>query len=154
MGCLLACFQWLSWTYRLNLLRTSCVIFSYPKLLSISVLTFIKWRLNTELLTNTHRNVFFLTKKADHRCFQWLSWKYRLNLLRHVVFIKENLFLIQKLFILRLLDTIGSHIAFFLNFYRNLPQYPCCSIRHRIIDEYAPKRCFFWLKKLTIVTGS
>jgi hypothetical protein len=56
-------------------------------------------------------------------CFQWLSWKYRLNLLRHVVFIKENLFLIQKLFILRLLDTIGSHIAFFLNFYRNLPQY-------------------------------
>ena len=62
-------------------------------------------------------------------CFQWLSWKYRLNLLRHVVFIKENLFLIQKLFILRLLDTIGSQIAFFLNFYRNLPQYPCCSIR-------------------------
>ena len=62
-------------------------------------------------------------------CFQWLSWKYRLNLLRHVVFIKENLFLIQKLFILRLLDTIGSQIAFFLNFYRNLPQYPSCSIR-------------------------
>ena len=62
-------------------------------------------------------------------CFQWLSWKYRLNLLRHVVFIKENLFLIQKLFILRLLDTIGSQIAFFPNFYRNLPQYPCCSIR-------------------------
>ena len=57
-------------------------------------------------------------------CFQWLSWKYRLNLLRHVVFIKENLFLIQKLFILRLSDTIGSHIAFFLNFYRKLPQYP------------------------------
>ena len=27
------------------------------------------------------------------------------------------------------LDTIGSQIAFFLNFYRNLPQYPCCSIR-------------------------
>ena len=23
-------------------------------------------------------------------CFQWLSWKYRLNLLRHVVFIKEK----------------------------------------------------------------
>jgi hypothetical protein len=31
--------------------------------------------------------------------------------------------------ILRLLDTIGSQIVFFLNFYRNLPQYPCCSIR-------------------------
>ena len=61
-------------------------------------------------------------------CFQWLSWKYRLDLLRHVVFIKENLFLIQTLFILRLLDTIGSQITFFLNFYRNLPQYPCCSI--------------------------
>ena len=27
-------------------------------------------------------------------------------------------------------------------------------IKHRIIDEYAPKRCFFRLKKLTIVTGS
>ena len=51
------------------------------------------------------------------------------KLLWHVVFIKENLFLIQKLFILRLLDTIDSQIAFFLNFYRNLPQYPCCSIR-------------------------
>jgi hypothetical protein len=43
---------------------------------------------------------------------------------RKLVFIKENLFLIQKLFILRLLDTIGSQIGFFLNFYRNLPQYP------------------------------
>ena len=39
-------------------------------------------------------------------------------------FIKENLFLIQELFILRLSNTIGSHIAFFLNFYRKLPQYP------------------------------
>jgi hypothetical protein len=28
-----------------GILFTSCVIFSYPKLLSISVLTFIKWRL-------------------------------------------------------------------------------------------------------------
>jgi hypothetical protein len=64
--------------------------------------------------------------------FQWLSWKYRLNLLRHVVFIKENIFLIQKLFILRLLDTIGSQIAFHK-----------MMIQHRIIDEYAPKRCFF-----------
>ena len=34
-----------------------------------------------------------------------------------------------EIFILRLLDTFGSQIAFFLNFYRNLPQYPCCSIR-------------------------
>ena len=42
---------------------------------------------------------------------------------------KKNLFLIHKLFILRLLDTFGSQITFFLNFYRNLPQYPCCSIR-------------------------
>jgi hypothetical protein len=48
---------------------------------------------------------------------------------------KETLLLVpqdsclQKLFILRLLDTIGSQIVFFLNFYRNLPQYSCCSIR-------------------------
>jgi hypothetical protein len=87
------------------------------------------------------RNVFFQTllltpaKISDRKyvielvpmgcllaCFQWLSWKYRLNLLRHVVFIKENLFLIQKLFILRLLDRIGSQIAFLLNLYRNLLQ--------------------------------
>ena len=45
-----------------GILSTSCVIFSYPKLLSISVLTFIKWRLNTELLMNTLRNVVFSTK--------------------------------------------------------------------------------------------
>ncbi len=31
--------------YFKGILSTSCVIFSYPKLLSISVLTFIKWRL-------------------------------------------------------------------------------------------------------------
>ena len=43
-----------------GILSTSCVIFSYPKLLSISVLTFIKWRLNTELLMNTLRNIRFL----------------------------------------------------------------------------------------------
>ena len=29
----------------------------------------------------------------------------------------------------RLLETIGSQRAFFLNFSRNLPQHPCCSIR-------------------------
>ena len=48
-------------------LSTSYIIFSYPKLLSISVLIFIKWRFNTELLTNTLRNVVFSAKKADHR---------------------------------------------------------------------------------------
>jgi hypothetical protein len=37
--------------------------FSYPKLLSFSVLTFIKWRLNTELLANTLRNVVFFDIK-------------------------------------------------------------------------------------------
>ena len=31
-----------------GILSTSCVIFSYPKLLSISVLTFIKWRLTLQ----------------------------------------------------------------------------------------------------------
>ena len=36
----------LTWTDVFKgILSTSCVIFSYPKLLSISVLTFIKWRL-------------------------------------------------------------------------------------------------------------
>jgi len=40
-----------------GILSTTIVIFSYPKLLPFSVLTFIKWRLNTELLANTLRNV-------------------------------------------------------------------------------------------------
>ena len=53
--------------FGLGLLSTSSIIFSYPNLLSISVLTFIKWRLNTELLMNTLRNVVFSTKKADYR---------------------------------------------------------------------------------------
>jgi hypothetical protein len=66
-----------------------------------------------------------------------------MNLLRHVVFIKGNLFLIQKLFILRLLDTIGSQIAFFLNFYRNLPQYPCCSIRTFQLIPYIYPALFY-----------
>jgi hypothetical protein len=42
-----------------GILSTTIVIFSYQKLLSFSVLTFIKWRLNTELLANTLRNVVF-----------------------------------------------------------------------------------------------
>jgi hypothetical protein len=42
-------------------------------------------------------------------CLSWLCFAYNYD------------FLFQKLFILRLLDTIDSQIAFFLNFYRNLP---------------------------------
>ena len=37
-------------------MSTTIKIFSYPNLLSFSVLTFIKWRLNTELLANMLRN--------------------------------------------------------------------------------------------------
>jgi hypothetical protein len=54
-------------------------------LLSISVLTFIKWRLNTELLTNTHRNVVFSTKKADHRYRKLIN--YALTWARPTLFI-------------------------------------------------------------------
>ena len=40
------CIKYYWWkTLLKGILSTSCVIFSYPKLLSISVLTFIKWRL-------------------------------------------------------------------------------------------------------------
>jgi hypothetical protein len=66
-------------------LSTSCVIFSYPKLLSISVLTFIKWRLNTELLMNTLRNVVFSTNKADHRYRKLIN--YALSWARPTLFI-------------------------------------------------------------------
>jgi hypothetical protein len=74
-----------------GILSTSCVIFSYPKLLSISVLTFIKWRLNTELLMNTLRNVVFSTKKADHRYRKLIN--YALTWARPTLFI--YLFLCQ-----------------------------------------------------------
>jgi hypothetical protein len=68
-----------------GILSTSCVIFSYPNLLSISVLTFIKWRLNTELLMNTLRNVVFSTKKADHRYRKLIN--YALSWARPTLFI-------------------------------------------------------------------
>ena len=42
-----------------GILSTTIVFFSYPKLLSFSVLTFIKWRLSTELLANTLRNAVY-----------------------------------------------------------------------------------------------
>ena len=74
-----------------GILSTSSVIFSYPKLLSISVLTFIKWRLNTELLMNTLRNVVFSTKKADHRYRKLIN--YAQNWARPTLFI--YLFLCQ-----------------------------------------------------------
>ena len=68
-----------------GILSTSCVIFPYPKLLSISVLTFIKWRVNTELLMNTLRNVVFSTKNADHRYRKLIN--YALTWARPTLFI-------------------------------------------------------------------
>jgi hypothetical protein len=80
-----------------------------------SVVLFVNWLecfreiwagLETRNLTSSStRQLLFLTpaKISDRKyvvelvpigcllaCFQWLSWKYRLNLLRHVVFIKES----------------------------------------------------------------
>ena len=46
-----------------GILSTSCVIFSYPKLLSISVLIFIKWWFNTELWRIRSETLFFRLKK-------------------------------------------------------------------------------------------
>ena len=43
-----------------GILSTSCVIFSYPKLLSISVLTFIKWRLTPSYAA---KDTIFLQKR-------------------------------------------------------------------------------------------
>jgi hypothetical protein len=70
--------------------KSDSEFFSY-KLLSISVLTFIKWRLNTELFMNTLRNVVFSTKKADHRYRKLIN--YALIRARPTLFI--NLFLCQ-----------------------------------------------------------
>ena len=46
-----------------GILSTSCVIFSYPKLLSISVLTFIKWRLTPSYVAKD-------TKKTQNYRYQ------------------------------------------------------------------------------------
>ena len=89
--CVFPLFQKLYSEYVKAILSTSCAIFSYPKLLSISVLIFIKWWFNTELLTNTLRNVVFSTKKADHRYRKLIN--YALTWARPTLFI--YLFLCQ-----------------------------------------------------------
>ena len=83
-----------------GILSTTIVIFSYPKLLSFCVLTFIKWRLNTELLVNTLRNVVFRFKQADHR-----YWK----LINHALtWERPNLFLSMFMPVARMLQ----HVVF------------------------------------------
>jgi hypothetical protein len=50
-----------------GILSTSCVIFSYPKLLSISVLTFIKWRLTPSYAA---KDTIFWQKKTQNYHYQ------------------------------------------------------------------------------------
>jgi hypothetical protein len=81
---------------------TIFVICSYPTLLSFSVLTFMKWKLNIKILANTLRNVvFFRFKKADHRYWKLINYALtwarpnlflsifmpRARMLQHVVFV-------------------------------------------------------------------
>jgi hypothetical protein len=47
-----------------GILSTNCVIFSYPKLLSISILTFIKWRLTPSYAA---KDMIFWQKKTNYR---------------------------------------------------------------------------------------
>ena len=56
-------------------MSTKIVIFSYPKLLSFSVLTFIKWRLTSELCCKRYD---FLTKKTQNYRYQNCcpGWQY------------------------------------------------------------------------------
>ena len=57
-----------------GILSTSCVIFSYPKLLSISVLTFIKWRLT---LSYVAKDTIFWQKRPKLSLSELLSgWQY------------------------------------------------------------------------------
>jgi hypothetical protein len=58
-----------------GILSTSCVIFSYPKLLSISVMTFIKWRLTPSYMLQKIR--FFDKKNPKLSLLELLSgWQY------------------------------------------------------------------------------
>ena len=82
-------------------MSTTIVIFSYPKLLSFSVLTFIKWRLNTELLANTLRIAdFFRFKKADHRYWKLINYA--------LTWARPNIFL----FIFMPVDWMLQHVVF------------------------------------------
>jgi hypothetical protein len=69
-----------------------------------------------------------------------------------VLEVQENLFLIQKLFILRLSDTIGSQIAFFLNFYRNLPQYPLLQHPRKVKGILSTSCVIFLCSKLLSIS--
>jgi MFS superfamily sulfate permease-like transporter len=54
-----------------GILSTSCVIFSYPKLLSISVLTFIKWRLTPSYAT---KDTIFWQKRIKTIVIRIIFW--------------------------------------------------------------------------------
>ena len=90
-----------------GILSTSCVIFSYPKLLSISVLTFIKWRLTPSYVakdtifwqkrpkTIVIRIIVWLTKfKSIHMAFygntSWACALFRNNKQHVVIGQKRN----------------------------------------------------------------
>ena len=54
-----------------GILSTSCVIFSYPKLLSISVLTFIKWRLTPSYVA---KDTIFWHKRPKTIVIRIIVW--------------------------------------------------------------------------------
>ena len=54
-----------------GILSTSCVIFSYPKLLSISVLTFIKWRWTPSCVA---KDTIFLHKRPKTIVIRIIVW--------------------------------------------------------------------------------
>jgi hypothetical protein len=54
-----------------GILSTSCVIFSYPKLLSISVLTFIKWRLTPSYVA---KDTIFWQKRPKIIVIRIIVW--------------------------------------------------------------------------------
>ena len=54
-----------------GILSTSCVIFSYPKLLSISVLTFIKWRLTPSYAA---KDTIFWQKRPKSIVIRIIVW--------------------------------------------------------------------------------
>ena len=58
-------------SYIKGILSTSCVIFSYPKLLSISVLTFIKWRLTPSYVA---KDTIFWQKRPKKEILS--GWQY------------------------------------------------------------------------------
>ena len=70
-----------------GILSTSCVIFSYPKLLSISVLTFIKWRLTPSYAA---KDTMFWQKRPKNIVIRIIVWMTIFNTIHMAFYVNTS----------------------------------------------------------------